>query len=348
MIRAIFAAITLISLTSFSSAAREVTVMPGETLSEIAERYKISTKSLKLLNGINNPTKLQAGTKLKLPDNSYFQVNTQKKIHKVQSGETLSTIANKYGLTQDDLTTLNNIRSPDHLYVDQNIQIPSPQSWKEEKLKTVHKVVAGDTLNTIAAQYNKNQEELKSINGLTDANYLYVGQNIKLYQTRAKGSGQKRLSNNQLFKANQYHIVKQGESLALIAKKYNISLDNLANFNNIKNPNELQLGTRLLLKINSGQLQKLASNTYKEEIVGESQWRKYGPLQIDWSNWKVMDGSHVAPTLHQSGQALYLAVNCSFRKLNATGIDGAWNHWISPQENFERNLINDLCLTREG
>ena len=56
-----------------------------------------------------------------------------------------------------------------------------------------------------------------------------------------------------------------------------------------------------------------------------------------------MNGSHVAPTLHKDGKALYLAVNCSFQKLNATGSNGNWKNWISPQEDFEHKLVNDLC-----
>jgi len=85
-------------------------------------------------------------------------------------------------------------------------------------------------------------------------------------------------------------------------------------------------------------------SSYKPE---GPEWRNYGPLQIDWSNWQAIDGSHVAPTLHENGSALYLAVNCSFRKLNATGENGAWRDWIGPVDNFEHKLIDDLCKTKQ-
>ena len=72
-------------------------------------------------------------------------------------------------------------------------------------------------------------------------------------------------------------------------------------------------------------------------------WRSYGPLQIDWANWHPMGGSFVAPSLNRDGQPLYLAVNCSARKLNATSQAGQWKTWDTPQTDFEQQLVNDIC-----
>lgn len=75
-------------------------------------------------------------------------------------------------------------------------------------------------------------------------------------------------------------------------------------------------------------------------------WRRYGPLQVDWANWQSMGGSYVTPTLNGDGQGLYLAINCSARKLNATSQSGQWKSWDSPQTDFEQRLINDLCRAK--
>lgn len=80
--------------------------------------------------------------------------------------------------------------------------------------------------------------------------------------------------------------------------------------------------------------------------LGKADWRSYGPLQIDWSNWRPMGGSYVAPTLNGNGQALYLAVNCGARKINATSQSGQWKSWDSPQTDFEQRLISDLCRAK--
>ena len=79
---------------------------------------------------------------------------------------------------------------------------------------------------------------------------------------------------------------------------------------------------------------------------GGADWRSYGPLQVDWSNWQPMGGSYVAPTLNGDGQALYLAVNCGARKLNATSQSGQWKSWDAPQTDFEQRLITDLCKAK--
>ncbi|MFY8149451.1 MAG: hypothetical protein ACOVNL_09585 [Prochlorococcaceae cyanobacterium] len=75
-------------------------------------------------------------------------------------------------------------------------------------------------------------------------------------------------------------------------------------------------------------------------------WRTYGPLQVDWANWQPMGGSFVTPSLNGEGQPLYLAINCSARRLNATGQSGQWKSWDPPQTEFEQQLISDLCKAR--
>lgn len=67
---------------------------------------------------------------------------------------------------------------------------------------------------------------------------------------------------------------------------------------------------------------------------------------MDWANWQSMGGSYVTPTLNGDGQGLYLAINCSARKLNATSQSGQWKSWDSPQTDFEQRLINDLCRAK--
>ena len=79
-----------------------------------------------------------------------------------------------------------------------------------------------------------------------------------------------------------------------------------------------------------------------------SDWRNYGPIQVDWANWKTMGGSYVAPTLNSKGQPLYLAINCSARKLNTTTQAGQWKSWEAPQVDFEEQLVSDLCKAKGG
>jgi hypothetical protein len=86
-----------------------------------------------------------------------------------------------------------------------------------------------------------------------------------------------------------------------------------------------------------------AATTAKTEMAKSADWRTYGPLQVDWANWQPMGGSQVVPTLNSQGQGLYLAVNCSAKKINATGADGSWKLWAAPQSRFEKALVKDRC-----
>ena len=72
-------------------------------------------------------------------------------------------------------------------------------------------------------------------------------------------------------------------------------------------------------------------------------WRSFGPLQVDWANWQPMGGSFVAPGLNATGQSFYLAVNCSAKRINATGPSGAWKTWDLPGTDYEQQLVKDLC-----
>ncbi len=94
--------------------------------------------------------------------------------HVVQPGDTLSAIADSYGLTLNDLVTLNGIANPDLIFAGETLKIgadappPTPDS--------THAVVEGDTLAQIAAKYGVSVESLVEANSLDDANFIYIGQ----------------------------------------------------------------------------------------------------------------------------------------------------------------------------
>ncbi len=72
-------------------------------------------------------------------------------------------------------------------------------------------------------------------------------------------------------------------------------------------------------------------------------WKSYGPLKIDWSVWRNMQGSQVAQALNGQDKGIYLAINCLAQKINVTGANGNWKGWNSPTDTFEIKMINDLC-----
>jgi len=79
-----------------------------------------------------------------------------------------------------------------------------------------------------------------------------------------------------------------------------------------------------------------------------SGWRTYGPLQVNWQNWQMIEGHWVAQSRNNSGRDLYLAVNCPARRINQTSSDGQWSAWEAPDPGFEEQLVNDLCQEKKN
>lgn len=105
--------------------------------------------------------------------------------HTVQAGETLGLIAERYGLTIEELAVANGITDIDSLDVGQVLSIPVPGTVDtsapapaESEGERKHVVVAGENLFRIGLAYGFTVEELASYNKLADPTRIEVGQTI--------------------------------------------------------------------------------------------------------------------------------------------------------------------------
>lgn len=99
------------------------TVQKGENLFRIALKYGITVKELAEANGITNPDKIQAGTVLKIPGCKQGE-GDEEQTYVVQKGDTLYSIALKFGVKWQELAAYNDITNPDLIYVGQELKIP--------------------------------------------------------------------------------------------------------------------------------------------------------------------------------------------------------------------------------
>ncbi|HGY5538386.1 MAG TPA: LysM peptidoglycan-binding domain-containing protein [Prochlorococcus sp.] len=378
MRRIIVTALTLAALLPLPSWAASVTVKPGDTLSQIAARHNVSLKALMRLNGITNSNHVVAGSTLKLPGSSSSNTNSGSGRHKVTSGETLSSIAARYKVRQQDLIALNNLRDANNIYIGQTLKLPGSASSGIRASASRHKVTRGETLGTIAVRYKVRQQDLIALNNLRDANHVELGQTLKLPQgaviPKPKPTAKPKPVAIKAKPNATSHTVARGQTLTQIARAYDVSVASLISINNIANPNKLLVGTKLSLRakppVKTKPTTEIATKPTAKPTTQiadkpaakpetkpttevatkptKNEWRTYGPLQVDWANWKLMGGSYVAPTLNKKGKPLYLAVNCPARKLNTTGANGSWKTWNAPQERFERDLVKDLCKAKGG
>ncbi len=102
------------------------TVQPGDTLSAIAVRYNTTVNQLVELNNIQNPNLIYVGQVLEINtdgDNTSDLHDTSHTLYRVVRGDTLSSIAVRYGTTVAQLVELNNIQNPNLIYVGEILRI---------------------------------------------------------------------------------------------------------------------------------------------------------------------------------------------------------------------------------
>jgi LysM repeat protein len=95
------------------------TVRPGDTLYSIARSFSLSPDALMMENGIKDPTTLQIGQKLMLP-----QIEKEYTIHEVARGDTLYGIAREYEVAIDRLCSINGISKDSLLKIGMELKVP--------------------------------------------------------------------------------------------------------------------------------------------------------------------------------------------------------------------------------
>ncbi len=380
--------------------AAEVTVQPGETLSQIADRHGISMGRLMKLNGISDPDHVEAGSKLTLPDSagsgsgrgkgsgSWSRAATTKVT--VKDGETLSEIADRYGMSVNELMRLNDLSNANHVETGSTLRVKGsavassssadgPSTYR--KGAGEHVVKPGESLSHIAEGYGVPMSRLVAINGLQDPDHVEVGMHLKL-----KGNP----STNATPVAPSHHnspapqaVTPTPQAIAPTATAPVVAAPIAAAPRTVAMPQaQPASGTPTMANpmaarpvvatpvvarpvvsnpvvanpvvsnpapqstIARSSSQAPVRSVLPAEATSRTDWRPYGPLQVDWANWQPMGGSLVAPTISGKGETLYLAINCSARKMNATNSNGDWKTWDDPRAAFEVKLVNDRC--RQG
>ncbi len=144
-------------------------VQKGDSLWSIANKFNMTVSELKNLNNLTNNL-LSIGQVLKIKDSS----NNGETTYTVQKGDSLWVIANKYGITTEELKSYNNLTS-NLLSIGQVLKIPQGKTSTEN----IYTVKKGDSLWTIANRYNTTVEKIKVLNNLT-SNLLSIGQQLKI------------------------------------------------------------------------------------------------------------------------------------------------------------------------
>ncbi|OEE38438.1 lytic transglycosylase [Vibrio genomosp. F10 str. ZF-129] len=245
-------------------------VNPNDQLDlAIAANYaNISVKELQSLNPAYNqwataPDKHQ---QLLLPVSSVAQF-TQKVEenrgkgmrlvrYQVQSGDTLSVLANKYNTTTRVIQTANNL--PGHnIRVGQHLMIPTStqdekayalsatnrlaktQSRSRGQYKLTHKVQSGDSLWTIARANKVSHQSLAKWNGMGPRDTLRIGQELVIWKKGSDGSVIRTV----------FYQVRTGDTISGIANKFKVKSNDIVKWNELNKGKYLQPGQKLKLYV---------------------------------------------------------------------------------------------------
>lgn len=221
------------------------TVKAGDTLYKIAEKYNTTVDKIVDLNNLKS-TSLSIGQVLKIPEmyKTDEMVMPSYTNYTVKKGDSLYSIAQKYGVTPDIIIKDNALTS-NILKIGQQLKIRVMDEQIEECFgpdyeppdnntsvnQNVYVVKKGDSLYSIAQRYNTTVSELISLNNLKTTS-LSIGQQLRIPSSMSASTN--------------LYTVKSGDTLYSIARKFNTTVDSIKVKNKLSN-NLLKIGQQLII-----------------------------------------------------------------------------------------------------
>jgi len=271
-------------------------VRRGDSLSEISDKYGIAMSDLKKWNHLRS-SKAPIGRKLKIYTVESIAVNDKKAV------------------------------KPDTTAVKESTALAAntPKLFKEEKVisyKDVvkyHKVKSGDNLGEISDKYGVSIAEVKKWNHIK-GNNIASGDRLKIIKNekvvtlvRKEVKGKQPIETktetnlaanetdtNATQNPNDYYQVQKGDNLFSIAKKFNVSLEDLKKWNNLEDVN-VQLGSKLALANNDDSTKEVEPKTETKIVEYKvkkgdniaSIAKKYNTAIDDLKEWNNLSDNNI-------------------------------------------------------
>jgi len=210
------------------------TVASGDSLSGVAARYRVRLSELARVNDLRTRARLRVGQRLILPGVgprvAAAPAPAAPGTHAVRRGETLSGLAQRYGVRQGALARANGLGLWAELRVGQRLTIPAGGAARPPR---EHRVARGETLSGLAQRYRVSLSALARANHLSTGAWLRAGQRLVI-----PGSAPA---------APRVHVIRRGESLSGIARRYHVPMGVLVSTNALHDADRLMVGSRLII-----------------------------------------------------------------------------------------------------
>ncbi|WP_025644187.1 MULTISPECIES: LysM peptidoglycan-binding domain-containing protein [unclassified Psychrobacter] len=303
-----------------TTATKSYKVQSGDGLIALAKQFSISTQALADLNGIGSTDSLYVGQTLKIPadanttssSNSSASRSSSSAVtsnYKVKSGETLIGIANSLGVSAAQVAAVNSsFDERARLQRGQTIKVPVSASQVDNKLNDKpisYKIRSGDTLIGVANRYKIGVSDLAAANNLSTNSNLILGRSLTIpaagnrstatsaTSTSSAASTSTTSTGKKLDNTENYRV-QSGDGLIALARRFGVSVSDLAATNNLSTKAQLQRGQTLKVPKMTVSYQVASGDS----LIGLA--RKYGV-----STKELADMNDIAPdTMLQRGQRL--------------------------------------------
>lgn len=341
------------------------TVKSGDTLSAIALRHGTTVQNLKSWNKLTSDV-IYPGQKLSVKQgttstksnsnasgsSSKSSSTSSSSTYTVKSGDSLSKIASRHGVTVKNLMDWNNLTTTliypgNKLVVSKNAassnsssnSSTNKSSSNSNSSASTYVVKSGDTLSKIASQYGVTVKNLMSWNNLSSTT-IYIGDKLVVNKNAASGnssngnsSGSSSSNNSSATNSSSStYTVKSGDTLSKIASQFGVSVSNLMSWNNLSSTT-IYVGNKLVVHSNgaasenNGSSNSTATNNGGSANNGSSTNVSSGSL-IDIAK-SVLGTKYVwggsAPGGFDCSGFIYWAFNQAGQKIPRLSTDGYYN-----------------------
>jgi len=211
-------------------------VKSGDTVSEIAARHGLSTASVLAVNGLGWKSLIFPGQVLRLSGaSSTAPVVSRPTRYTIKRGDTISGIAQRFGLTTQGLLTLNKLSRTSIIYPGQVIALsgssiaitpvsnvekndppsPPPTNAPAPIINNSYTIKTGDTVTSIAARFGVSIDAVLKANGLSRSSIIYAGRSLKIPGVVSAQDGSSVTPMTAEMKANARIIIQIGRSLGV-------------------------------------------------------------------------------------------------------------------------------------